>query len=201
MTQVFRIVFSKSIKEPLYEFSKIHKGDKIQEFKEAWSEWCDEHNDELKEEYDYQLGRGVNSNNVSFDTMLQKLFVSARYYYRKCPSVKETRQSDNTRSDRLKESSSSDDSLNNEKALQKRRLRKPYIKIDKTLLEFMDDHIEYEFMYTSPKPSQSYYQFYDEYQYNIATEIVRLRTLGITKNQALNKIKKTYKNRFYRFSS
>lgn len=77
---VFRVVFRLAIKEEVHAFSKVHQYDSRQDFKEAWKEWCDEHIDELEEEYKYQMERGAD---MTFVDLLHKLYTSARYYHRK----------------------------------------------------------------------------------------------------------------------
>lgn len=80
----FRVVFRPTIKDEVHEFSKVHQYDGRQDFKEAWTEWCEEHQEELTSEFEYQIERGFS---MTFPDLVKKLYVSARYYHRKKPNV------------------------------------------------------------------------------------------------------------------
>jgi hypothetical protein len=61
----------------LFKFSKIHQYDHRKDFKEAWEIWT-ENNDELIEDEIRRL------NNFGYDgDVVDKMFKSARYYFRK----------------------------------------------------------------------------------------------------------------------
>tara|TARA_B100001741_G_C16425003_1_gene538148 strand:- start:114 stop:605 length:492 start_codon:yes stop_codon:yes gene_type:complete len=72
--------------------------------------------------------------------------------------------------------------------------RKPYIGIDHQILNLIDDHITS--IRINIKPHDSYLQFIELYKNNINIEYKRLINI-LNKNDFDNKIKKTYKNRFY----
>ena len=90
----------------LNKFAKIHQYDHRKDFKEAWEIWVEENDDIVQEEVD-------RLNNLGYDgDILDKMFKSARYYFRKKSTEK--------------------------KVPQKRR---SYVGIQSALLEAMDKHI------------------------------------------------------------
>lgn len=104
-----------------------------------------------------------------------KMFKSARYYFRKKSS-------------------------NNSKPKKRRK----YISLDKEVLELIDEHIEDQmYLDDTVKPSEAYEDFVEEYTRIILTdEISRLvkENNEITLCDATEKIKKTYKNRYFNYS-
>jgi hypothetical protein len=160
---IFRYKFSDVITKPLYQFSKIHQYDHRKDFKEAWNIWTEENCDlistEVKRltELDYK------------GDILDKMFKSARYYFRK--------KSTET------------------KVPQKRR---SYVGIQSELLEAMDKHINANKKNDSYKPSSGFDEFCKQYIEILKVEVVSLCKSGITDSEEIkNKIKKTYKNRYF----
>jgi hypothetical protein len=75
--KIYRYNFSDEFAQELYEFSKTHQYDDRESFKEAWDNWTEE-NEELIEEETVRLY----DLNYTGDVM-NKMFKSARYYFRK----------------------------------------------------------------------------------------------------------------------
>ena len=160
---IFRYKFSEDFTKPLYQFSKIHQYDHRKDFKEAWNIWIDENCDlistEVKRltELDYK------------GDILDKMFKSARYYFRKKSTEK--------------------------KEPQKRR---SYVGIQSDLLEAMDKHINANKRNNNYKPSTGFDEFCKEYIEILKVEVTSLCKSGITDSEEIkNKIKKTYKNRYF----
>ena len=80
--QIYRYKFSEPFMIELHNFSKIHQYDDRKEFKSAWVTWAEE-NAELIEEETRRL-QDLNYNGDIND----KMFRSARYYFRKKSSEK-----------------------------------------------------------------------------------------------------------------
>ena len=76
--------------------------------------------------------------------------------------------------------------------------RRKYISISKSIIETMDDHIEGVAL-NNMKPAVAYnnYSSHDVYSNIIDEEVERLTNLEMDEVSAINKIKKTYKNRYY----
>lgn len=160
---IFRYKFSEDFTKPLYQFSKIHQYDHRKDFKEAWNIWIEENGDlvstEVKRltELDYK------------GDILDKMFKSARYYFRKKSTEK--------------------------KVPQKRR---SYVGIQTGLLEAMDKHINANKKNDNYKPSSGFDEFCKEYIEILRIEVTSLCKSGITDSEEIkNKIKKTYKNRYF----
>ena len=106
MTNIYRYKFTDDFTNELSNFSKIHQYDERKVFKEAWNTWVEE-NTEL---VDTEVRRLTNLN---YDgDVLEKMFKSARYYFRKKSAEKKEPQQ-----------------------------RRAYIGVQKELLDAMDDYI------------------------------------------------------------
>jgi len=160
---IYRYKFSYEFTKNLYQFSKIHQYDHRKDFKEAWNIWI--------EEYDYLVSMEINrliELKYSGD-ILDKMFKSARYYFRKKNTEKKEPQK-----------------------------RKNYIGVQTNLLEAMDKHINSNKKNENYKPSTGFDEFCKEYIDLLSSEVNSLYKNGITNSEEIkNKIKKTYKNRYF----
>ena len=163
---IFRYKFTEQFTKELYHFSKIHQYDHRTDFKEAWNIWINENEDLVETEVSRLEQLGYDGN------IVDKMFKSARYYFRKKSTEK--------------------------KEPQKRRV---YIGVHKDLLEAIDNHIlnnintkkEY-------KPSEGFTFFCKETTEILQKEVARLYKCGLTDHVEIrDKIKKTYKNRYFIF--
>jgi hypothetical protein len=77
--QTFRHDFGEKFMEELKYFAIIHKYDDRKVFKEAWTKWCEQ--DSIKSQIDQEVER-LQSSGYKGD-VLDKMFKSARYYFRK----------------------------------------------------------------------------------------------------------------------
>lgn len=164
-TVIFRFKFTENFMEELFEFSKIHQYDDRNDFKEAWKLWSEE-NDEIIIEETERLSRLGFIGDVN-----DKMFKSARYYFRKKST--ETKQ-----------------------PVQRRK----YITVNKELLDAMDLHIESNFTNEGYQPKNGFSDFCEEYSdliKEVTNKIVE-KGEGEPNMQLINdKIKKTYKNRYF----
>ena len=150
----------------LYRHSKmttengaIHRKD----FKEAWETWTEE-NDGLVSEEIRRL------TNIGYDgDILDKMFKSARYYFRKKSTEKKA-------------------------PVQRRN----YVGLNKELLDSMDDHIKSKIIDPDYKPSDGFDEFCKNNIELLKEEVKTLCNNGFTdSNEIKQKIKKTYKNRYF----
>ena len=74
---IYRYKLSIEMIDKLYQFSKIHEYDNRKDFKEAWTLWAEENNEFISHELRRLRTLGYNGN------IDDKLFKSARYYFRK----------------------------------------------------------------------------------------------------------------------
>jgi len=163
---IYRYKFSERINELLLTFSKIHQYDDRKTFKEAWEIWSEDN----KETLDCEIER-LKEINYEGD-IINKMFKSARYYFRK-------------------------------KTIEKKepKKRRNYIGAQKEFLDTMDKHISINIINNSHfKPSDGFNEFCLETSNKelLNEEIKRLQTMDIKDvNEIKNKIKKTYKNRYF----
>lgn len=160
---IFRYKFTEEFMEELYKFSKIHQYDERNDFKEAWAIWKDD-NEEIIEEETSRLNRlGYNGD------VIDKMFKSARYYFRKKSTEK-----------------------------QEPKQRRKYITVNKELLDAMDLHIETNYLTEGYQPKIGYIQFCEENVELIKKIAAKIMETSDNDMQTINdKIKKTYKNRYF----
>lgn len=159
---IYRYKFTSEFMTELYNFSKIHQYDHRKDFKESWKTWVDENSLIIGKEVERLTELGYSGD------ILEKMFTSARYYFRK---------------------------KGTEKPEPKQRCS--YIGVQKELLEAMDIHINAnrskEF-----KPSNGFDNFCKDNIPLLKQEIDRLVSCNIKNVEDIRKkIKKTYKNRYF----
>jgi len=160
---IYRYKFTNEFTDELYKFSKIHQYDHRKDFKEAWEIWVDENSDLINGEVRRLTYIGYEGDK------LDKMFKSARYYFRKKSTEK--------------------------KAPAKRRI---YVGSQKDLLEAMDDHIKTSILSGDFKPSDGFDEFCKKNVDILKEQINQLLRAGITDSHEIKtKIKKTYKNRYF----
>ena len=149
--------------QELYNFSKIHQYDERKDFKEAWNIWIEENEDIINEEIRRMTNLGYDGD------VLDKMFKSARYYFRK---------------------------KSTEKTVPKQR--RQYISVNKELLSAMDTHIEENIYKDDYQPKKAFISFCKENEKILTTTITQIYAQGIKYSEVIeDKIKKTYKNRYF----
>jgi hypothetical protein len=163
-TNIYRYKFTQEFMDELHKFSKIHQYDDRKSFKEAWDNWLEE-NDELVQD---EVERLTNLNYEG--DILDKMFKSARYYFKKKATSKPEPKN-----------------------------RRQYLSVQKDLLDAMDEHIMKNKSEPDYKPSDGFSDFCNTHIDLLKEEVVRLvvehqiNDVNIIKD----KIKKTYKNRYF----
>ncbi len=165
---IYRHTFTQEFINQMYSFSKIHQYDDRHSFKEAWAQWTEENKDLILSETRRLCNDGYDGN------VMDKMFKSARYYFRKKSTEKR---------EPIK--------------------RRNYIGMSRELLESMDNHIYKSIKNPDYKPSNGYNDFYEENTEMIETEIENWKAAGQMneKEMMVAKIKKTYKNRYFVISN
>ena len=160
---IFRYKFSQDFVDELYKFSKIHQYDHRKDFKEAWEKWTEENDDMIDKEIRRLTNLGYDGD------ILDKMFKSARYYFRKKSTEK--------------------------KEPIKRRI---YVGSQKDLLDAMDQHIKNNIKSSDFKPSDGFDEFCRNNIELLKEQVNQFVQSGIKdSNEIKNKIKKTYKNRYF----
>ena len=83
-TNIYRYKFAEDVAFELDRFSKVHQYDDRKTFKEAWAEWTLDNDDLVSGEVRRLTNLGCEGD------IVDKMFKSARYYYRKKSTVKKT---------------------------------------------------------------------------------------------------------------
>ena len=162
---IFRFKFTEEFMVDLYKFAKIHQYDHRKDFKEAWNIWLEENEDIVQEEAD-------RLHNLGYDgDILDKMFKSARYYFRKKSLVKaEPKQ------------------------------RRQYISVSHELLEAMDAHIRTNIGLKDYQPKTGFVNFYEANNTLILQTFRSFCQQNIKDVEFIQtKLKKTYKNRYFMF--
>lgn len=160
---IFRFKFTQEFMDKLYIFSKIHQYDERKDFKEAWALWVEENAEEVNAER-----RRITSLGYDGDVM-DKMFKSARYYFRK--------------------------KIDEKKAPKERR---KYISVSHELLEAMDNHIMLNIMKEEYQPKNGFILFCHENEEILKSSINIMLQQGFNDSSLIqDKIKKTYKNRYF----
>ena len=160
---IYRYKFTDDFTTELFKFSKVHQYDHRKDFKDAWNIWLEDNNDMVHDEIRRLLNLGYDGN------IHDKMFKSARYYFRKKGTEKKTPAE-----------------------------RRQYIGVQKELLDAMDNHITAKINRNDCKPSESFDDFCKNNISVLQEEICILVKNGITNTAEIKeKIKKTYKNRYF----
>jgi len=160
---IFRFKFTEEFMEELYKFAKIHQYDHRKDFKEAWTVWLEENEDIVQEEE-------ARLHYLRYDgDVLDKMFKSARYYFRKKSPVKvEPKQ------------------------------RRQYISVSHELLEAMDMHIRTNIYSNDYQPKIGFIDFYEANKQIIVQTFKSFFDQNIKDSEFIQtKLKKTYKNRYF----
>lgn len=160
---IFRYKFTENFTTELFRFSKIHQYDHRKDFKEAWNIWLEDNDDIVSDEV-------RRLTNLAYDgDILDKMFKSARYYFRKKGTEKKIPTE-----------------------------RRNYVGVNKDLLDAMDEHIKSKINNKNYKPSEGFDEFCKS-NINLLKEEVNIlcRNGLIDSVEIKKKIKKTYKNRYF----
>jgi hypothetical protein len=161
---IYRYKFTQEVMDELHKFSKIHQYDDRKSFKDAWNVWLVDNGDLVRDE----MERLTNLNYEG--DILDKMFKSARYYFKKKGTSKTEPKN-----------------------------RRQYLSVQKDLLDAMDEHILNKKSEPDYKPSDGFSDFCNTHLDLLKEEVVRLVVEHQINdvNVIKDKIKKTYKNRYF----
>uniref|UniRef100_A0A6C0KNT2 Uncharacterized protein n=1 Tax=viral metagenome TaxID=1070528 RepID=A0A6C0KNT2_9ZZZZ len=163
VNSIYRFKFTDLFMKDLYNFSKIHQYDERNDFKEAWKIWLEENDEAVDKELERLLRLGYHGD------VLNKMFKSARYYFRKKTTDKKEPKE-----------------------------RRQYSSLNKELLNEMDKHIEENKCKENYAPKNGFIDFCLKNELILKEGISRMFEQGIKDKELIqNKIKKTYKNRYF----
>lgn len=166
--------------ELIKRFAIVHQYDERKMYKEQWNNWYNDNKEAMENEVERM-------NDVGYvGDVKDKMFKAGRYYFRK-KNIKN------------KETNEECERENNEKPDVKEKPRRNYITMLEETLNAMDEHIKTSLAAdTEFKPSDGYSEFCEKNVVVLRTEIQRMVSDNIMdKKDIAEKIKKTYKNRYF----
>jgi hypothetical protein len=213
--KTYRHEFSKDFMAELSRFSKVHQYDDRQTYKSEWQKWTSQ--DDITEAMEVERRR-LHENGYTGD-IDDKMFKAGRYYFRKKTSTIVADQTITT-------VTTTDDNNIATDPPSPAAQRRTYITMSKQCIRLMDEHIKRAASAPAApaapaaaavfKPSVCYDDFYQTQMATDAmtTEIGNIiekyeKNPGAMSNQTadelteeiMDKIKKTYKNRYYKYVS
>lgn len=221
--KTYRHEFGKEFMADLSRFSKVHQFDDRHTYKSEWAKWAQQYNIAQAMEMEK---RRLEENGYKGD-IDDKMFKAGRYYFRKkttaaaeelsvpdLPTHTAAPTQTAAATDTTPELSVPDLPTHTTAPGQ----RRPYITMSKNSIKMMDEHIRNASASSTEefKPSSCYSDFYqtkmtsDEMTKEIGLVIEKYeKTPGAMSNitpeeltdQIMDKIKKTYKNRYYKYTS
>ena len=215
--KTYRHEFSKEFMAELSCFSKVHQYDDRHTYKSEWTKWTQQ--EAIAQAIDMEKRR-LQENGYIGD-IDDKMFKAGRYYFRKKTAVTAvtavTTVTEDVVADDNNEEEDEEPSAKDGKKQQGGR--RPYITMSKAAIRMMDEHITNRQTATAAagtvfKPSSCYDDFYqtkmsspemtkeieaiiEKYEKNATTPV----SPDEMTNEIIDKIKKTYKNRYYKFVS
>jgi hypothetical protein len=221
--KTYRHEFAKEFMALLSMFSKIHQFDDRHTYKAEWTKWTQQ--EEIAQEIDKEKRRLVE--NAYMGDIDDKMFKAGRYYFRKktatttptaattTSTAAATTPTAATTTPTAATPVAADDNNNTPKTPQQQR--RPYITMSKHTIALMDNHLKnaHSTQTSKFKPSLCYDDFYQtqmaspEMTAEIEKIIEKFQKFADTSkftpdeitNEIIDKIKKTYKNRYYKYVS
>lgn len=206
--KTYRHEFGKEFMDRLSAFSKIHQYSDRHTYKAEWNKWTQQ--DEIAELIEFEKRRLVE--NAYTGDIDDKMFKAGRYYFRKKNSKNNNKDTATTAI-----AAAAAATPTAATATTQQQQRRPYITMSKHTIALMDNHIKmiHDTQASKFKPSLCYDDFYQtqmassEMTSEIEKIIEKFQKCADTSkftpdeltNEIIDKIKKTYKNRYYKFVS
>ena len=225
--KTYRHEFGKEFMVRLSAFSKVHQYDDRHMYKSEWTKWTQQ--EEIAEAIDAEKRR-LSENGYTGD-IDDKMFKAGRYYFRKktatattaevktpmTPMTPKTPTTPAASASAAAAASAAASAATPPSQQQQQQSRRPYITMSKDTIATMDDHIKnmHSTQTSIFKPSSCYDNFYQTKmsttemtreiekiieKYQKFTDTSRSSPDQLT-TEIIDKIKKTYKNRYYKFVS
>lgn len=224
--KTYRHEFGKEFMANLSCFSKVHQYDDRHTYKSEWTKWTQQ--EEIAQAIDIEKRR-LQENGYVGD-IDDKMFKAGRYYFRKKTTTTSTTTTTPRAATPQEEEEAHIRSDNNEEDdaaahdVMKTQQRRPYITMSKEAIRLMDEHIAsmrnaatatatvfkpslcydsfYQTQMASPEMTKEIETIIEKYEKNAsAAAATKQMSPDDLTNEIIDKIKKTYKNRYYKFAS
>jgi len=170
---ILRFKLSDIVMESISQFSKIYQNSDRKVYKEEWNKWMISNEQMVNDEINRMNKLGYN------ECVKDKMFKAGRYYFRK-------KDTNDRREDIVQD---------NDIDIEKKDKRK-YIKLNQKILDLIDVHIKMSIDNEHYTPANGYTQFCLKNIPSLREERKNMQNEMDT-DEFLNKIKKTYKNRYF----
>ena len=199
--KTFRFEFESDIMELIERFAIVHQYDERKMYKEQWNSWYNENKEQMEREIERM-------NDIGYvGDVKDKMFKAGRYYFRK-KNIKNKEEQAETHAETQAETQAQvKETINNDikphvvnpAVVVTEKKRRNYITMLEATLVAMDEHIKLSLATDADfKPSDGYSEFCEKNVLVLRTEIQRMVADNIMdKKDIADKIKKTYKNRYY----
>jgi hypothetical protein len=177
--------------EDLSYFAQLHKYNNSKEFKEAWKKWIE--TEDISSSINNEIKRLTAMGNET--NILANMYKSARYYHRK-------KKNNN---DNVSETENNNNNVENKDTSPK--TKRKYMSFSVDILEIVNTSIASEIKnnivnnISHISPAEAYANFCDMYADSISREIKYMqdeyKEHNLTHAEIMNKLKKTYKNRYF----
>ena len=193
LTKTFRFDFSSEMMKSIERFSIVHQYDDRKIYKELWETWEEENANEIDEEIKRLTDMGY------VGDIKDKMFKAGRYYFRKKNIRNELENNQAEQAQQAAQMQSQQAQAQQSQGQQIKKTR-AYITMNPETLQCIDEHIS-ENLCDNFKPSKGYTEFCKENADILRIEIRRMVSEhGMNLNEVVEKIKKTYKNRYYKLA-
>lgn len=176
VTRVLRFEFSGALTDHLTAFAKLHQYDDRKTYKEAWAEWMA--NAEIATLFNADAAR-LKCLGYAGD-VADKLYKSGRYYFRE-----------------KKANANANTNANSECKNDASQRSRKYVMLGRELLTAMDEHIERGLRHCDYTPAKGFAEFCQLGIASYHSEVARLSEIMSTGEDVGDKLKKTYKNRYF----
>ena len=190
--KIFRYKLSDNIMELITQFAKIHQYDDRHSYKDAWvNQWLNDHGELVEREISRLQQLGYKGD------VIDKMFKAGRYYFREKESL-EKKKNKNTSEAGADEAGDDNDADAGEER-EDEKPQRTYCVMNAEVIKVMDTHLISIMKEPKFKPANGYKQFCEQHMDILRQEIARLIQVDamMTLEKMSEKIKKTYKNRYY----
>lgn len=193
--KIFRYKLSDNIMELITQFAKIHQYDDRHSYKDAWlNQWLNDHGEVVEREISRLQQLGYKGD------VIDKMFKAGRYYFREKESLEKKKKKN--KNNVSANDDNGDNGDNDADAGEEREEDKPqrtYCVMNADVIKAMDKHLLSIMKEPKFKPANGYKQFCEQHMDILRQEIARLIQVDamMTSEKLSEKIKKTYKNRYY----
>ena len=195
--KIFRYKLSDNIMSLITQFAKIHQYDDRHSYKDAWlNQWLNDYGELVEREISRLEQLGYKGD------VVDKMFKAGRYYFREKESLEKKKNKNTSEAGDDNNAGADASGADASEAGEEREEEKPqrtYCVMNADVIKAMDKHLLSIMKEPKFKPANGYKQFCEQHMDILRQEIARLIQVDamMTSEKMAEKIKKTYKNRYY----